>query len=1109
MADWRAFFDAIPPLSVHIVYGTDPSGALLRDRALETALVFAEARPPTRSASVDPTEPPSTIVLARGASNGDNLSEAFAYAMRHSDRQPMTVIVAERPSEVVIPPSSEHVVRSFPPEGDIVYFSVSRHDPGPERELHRALEVYYVWVQAERRPPMPIFFPGRPRADQNFRALVEKAPIAPSSARAFAAIVASDVFEGRLEVDRAIDVMLRAFRGAQPRELISSMADPEGDVSDLFMESPSASILLFTEEDEPEEEEQPGAALVARFDTPMPPGTKIGPAVVVYYEYDITTEELVDETTGEKFTVVDRENCRPVRMAALVATEDLDPATWKTTIGGVPIVSQAAIARYEADPTARGTAFADLSVGGREYETVIVDQSKHWSAAMAHAPKATLDPPADKFARAFANASVDDDGEITLLRPVRAGEIITIDYGDEFFEDLPEEKSGSFPHFSMNLIEEPPETSDEAEELLDVMFTHVWSALEAERLRFVDRFMNLAARFLIGTNDDPLAFNLCSADVPRARVDDEAAASKRIFEKIIEAKAAVLLTVVSSIVTADRAGDFVDELKAKQISSTDPNELWELAKIEWRQLDEYMDGIAKSDSVLHAELNQIVRVMEKESARVMNPLYNEVIDMREPQLGRDFVLPYTFAAVLEVAQARKRKQLEVWKKLFRDAGVDADKSISWEAARAAQIETGASIMRVPAEGERKRLREFVEFWSAYPELTVAGPSGERALIFTTAELIKIRDEEQRQRKTGDRQDENEMREEEGRRTLEEEEEWERRRDVRVAQERVRDERREANETEFDRIGSIIIYRRGGRGQTFDLWNRDSVLSLISIIEDTYKQLMSEINRNKTKVKVWAAWKALAQAAYEKTSSGVYSITSKFHEFVKRAIRILAEVDEYERTHHPKKYKKALADLGLARIKKKKRKKEKKKKARLRKPDSPIKATSPPRRPPSPPSPPPSPRRPSPPRPQRPSYAFEGVARALASVKRTSNDSVFFFYNTRGEGMTGTFANAYPNGTTLHKIEPGYVGSAGGVIEISDVTQRVTHFFVLYGGDERARDWYNHVPRGGFPPYLIATEEVKDRIDPAAEPVESVRFVLTVGGREEVFGMYRRVEVIEL
>jgi hypothetical protein len=1101
--DWDRFFETNPPKSAMVVYPLDAAGEELDfDPALQAALAKTGA-PAIYTWIADSSEPFQTVILARGAVTAENLRDAFEYAMQHVAAFTAVVIAAEGASEAAIPPSPRHVVRSFPPESGISYWMVSEHDPGPENELQRALTAYFVWVQAERRPKIPTFFPGRPRANEAFVILAQRAPIEPASARPLAREVAEDMFQGQAEVEHAIDVMVRAFQGSQPRELISSSLDPESYPSDLFGDDPVPSKLDVEEEEE--EEEEPPPELYDFFDTPLPPGVEMGPETVFYHEYDLKITEEIDEDTNEKYFVVDRENCRQVRSRVLVATEDLDPEVWRAKVGGKPIIAPTAIARYEADTTKIGTSFADIEVGGRLYETVIVDQTGHWSAAMAHAPLATLEPPAKKFERAFANASVDDDGNITLLRPVKADEMITIDYGDEFFTDQRATGSGSFGHFRLELVDDLPETRDEIEELESAMIKYVWRATAAEKLGYVEKFARLAASYLIISEDDPLPFSLCdaTADLTGKEASDELASAKRIFARVLNLKNEMLKSVVASFVNVDRAGDFIAELETKKISSTDPAELWDAAKAEWLMLDKYMEAARNQDTVLFWELKIIVDVMEREAARVMSPDYNEFRDVREPQLGRDFVLPYPFEAVRKIAMQRRSDQVEKWKQLFRDAGVDPEQTMSWEVASVEAASREARIAAVTDETARRKLREFVDFWRVYPEFTVVGPGGDRELKFTADQLLKVRKEEERQRVQAERDKELLERKE----TLEAfDEEEEERRELRAKEASERQAVREANEFEFGRLGDVILALRGEEGETFDPRDLTKVRRLISVIESSYKWFAMEVRRNKTKQRVWEAWKRFAESAYTRVGAEGYDATSKFHKFVERAVKILKTLEEYEILKHPKRHRKALERLGYQPPPKKKR--------RAKKPDSPVK-----KKPPTPPRPPPSPPprmlqltppRPSPPPPLPPSYGRRDVGRSVATVKRANNDSVFFFYNTRGEGLVDAFDDAYPNATVLHRIDPTYrPAAAGGVATVAQVSDKVTHFFVLYGGDESAGEWYRRVPRGGFPPYLLATEEVKNAIEPEAKPVTDAVIELELEGRVEKMRMYRKIEVIEL
>lgn len=1106
MASWGDFLKErrLNPV-VHVVYAADETGALKLDPKLEAALVTASAKV-TRGVRVDAVSPPDLIILEREAATGTNLEDAITAALRYSREIPLVIVAADAPSEVSIPAAPEHEVHFFPPFAGVTYISISRRDYEPLLELQNALESYTAWAQAGRHPPMPIFFPGRPRANENFRALAERAPIKPTRAAAWATAVTRDLFQSPKEIEHALDLMLRAFRGGTPRELISTSMGSEADVSDLFRSDPDPQWS----EDPPETEDAPSRELVKKFDTPMPVGVRIERRVN-YYEFDIQRVEEVDPVTGEKERVEIRENCRPVMGNTLRAIEALDPAEWTAHTGGIPLVSAAAIARYEADPKALGTELENVHDGEQIFERVILDQTHHWSGMFGYAPASNLYPLPDGFTRAFANVEIDDEtGEIRLLRPIADGEYLTIDYGEDFFGE------SSYPHFALEGIESIPESKDEELELLDVMMSHAWDAVEAERLNMDLSFIRHAAQIVLVTKEEltGLAFGLCAdvIPVPPERVELMRQAAARIFASVETTKEKILGEFVDKFNQIQEkqpgeaeAEELIKRLGEDTIKSLDPERLWEIARDEWTKLSSYLESTRDTDPILYTQLEQLIAVLDDEAARVMHPRYDPLIAYTPPRLGIDFVLPYTFDAMLRTAQGIKRTQLEEWRKLIRDADVDPDKRIDWDEAKRLASQWDTHVAAVPDPHERKELLKYAEFWRGYTEFTVVDPkSHARELVFSTDELLKIREKERQEQLQRREKAEEEKRHEETRKESETEEAEERRR-IRRAQEEERVKRREKERIEFNRLGrfmlELIVERSEGtkgRGEIFDTLSYASVAELIIRLEGQYSRLVTK-EWNKRQRERWENWKGLARDAYERSATGDYKTTGRYPKFVEDSIIILTKFEEYENNKHPHQARKALERLGEAQPEKKRRKKKKKKKkgTGIKKSISPAKAGEIVQfvaRPGSAGS---------------TSYSGVSVFRAAnALIPRTKGDAVFFFYGTRDEGIVEQFGAVYKDATILFKPGPGH---SGGIVSPDEVRTPVTFFFVLYGGDEDARRWYQRMPRGTAWPYLITTREIQGEIDSEARRITSMpAFEMQVGGEKiERFEMFRRVEIVVL
>ena len=1092
MASWDEFVKDRLPTAAHVVYAVDEDGMPILDPKLETALAAVGARV-TRGSVVDAIASPDLIILTHEMATGANVRAAFEAASGYARDLPVVVTVgSDRPSEMTMPSGSGLDTTFFPPLGGVTYFTVSRRDFDPLKELQDAFEVYYAWAKTGRRSPVPVFLFERPRADENFRALATRAPLDPSAIDPFAVVVARDMFQDPDDASRARELMGRIFRDELPRELISSSMEPEDDLSDLFLGSEAADEQ-WTDET-PENEDVPSRELVERFDTPLPSEVEIAPRVS-YYEFDTRIVDEKDPVTGEEYRVEERDNCRPVTSDTLRATADLDPETWTARTGGVPLVDPAAIARYEADPKALGTELEKVRDGERHFERVILDQTRHWSGMFGHAPAASVYPLSENLGRAFANVEIDEEsGEVSLLRPISKGEFLTIDYGEEFFGE------SAYPHFALGEIESEPESKDEEIEILDVMMSHAWDAAEAMRLSMDIGFVQQAANVLLVTDEDltGLAFGFCADVVATRNEKNNRDARMSIFERIEKAKAKVLKDLVKKG-TVDAPVDpkeaemqpLLRQIKESIIKSKNPEDLWKAAKHEWDLLNDYMEGIQDADPVLHAELNLLMGAVDDEGARVMHPRYNAMIALREPRFGVDFVSPYTFDAILKAAQTFKRLQLEEWRTLVRDSGLDPDKKVGWAEAKRFAIDRDAFIASRTNPVERESLRKFVDFWQGYPEFTVVDPeSHARELVFSGEELLMIREEEGRQNLERKRKLE-ETKKLEKEQEMREEREIEDRQSARKAQDEERDRRRDVERVEFDRLGRLMLERLAGRGESFDTADYGVVTELIVHLEDRYEHLIKKWS--KPQRARWDKWRALAKDAYERTAENEYKTTGKFPRFVETALVVLKEFEAYENRKHPHRMRETLARLGMEPTLEKKRKKTKKGTG-IKKSVSPAKASSPVK----------SVKRPDP---SPSSYTSASVFGAVSAlVRRARGDAVFFFYGTRSEGFVEQFEEVFASSTVLHK--PG-LGGEGGVVSPDVVHDVVTHFFVLYEGDEDARRWYERMPRGTSWPLLVATEEMQRRVDPQARLVDESSFEMMVGEKKEMFAMYRRREIVAL
>ena len=772
------------------------------------------------------------------------------------------------------------------------------------------------------------------------------------------------------------------------------------------------------------------------------------------------------------------------------------------------MVSEAAIARYEADPSATGTEIDGVEDGGIVRDRVILDQSRHWSGKFGYAPAALEYPVPASVRGAFANVEIIGEtaglgfggsgagadpaapaegkpGEILLVRTVRAGEFLTFDYGAEFFGE------NAHPRLFLENVAKKPRDPDTLENLIDVMMSHAWSAERAEALELVEAFARSAAQTLLvdEMNLSSLPFWICAvSDSPRER---EARAR---VAAAIESAEADLAREFSESGEESAVAEMLAEIARRAIESDDPVALWNAAKREWAEMNAHLETLESTDVVLHAQMRMVMDLIDEEDARVMRPGRVRFGNIEELRLGVDYVMPYTAIAVRRAAEEMKREMLETWKKLFRDAGVDPEKTVSWEEARAMAAEREDLMSRM-AEADRANMRDFVNFWLGYNEFTVADPDdpSKRELVHSVAEMLEVRATEIAQAET-ERERETEklakMREAEDR----EFEAAEERARVRKEQAASREARREAERAEFDRLGTALMTRRDpADASAFDLMDRDTVLHLIRVLEKSYGKLFESFKKPESDR--WRRWKDLANSAYVSAPGGGWATTAKHPKFVGDAVRVLGEFEAYERREHPKKYRKALEAAGLATPKRKKARK-----ARISNPVSPAKPSVSPALAISPASP----------RVEASaakSYPPADVFGAAANmIRRARGDAVFFFYNTRGEGLVEQFRAIFQDAEVLHRPEPGG-GGAGGAASPDDVLAKVTHFFVLYGGDVDAPRWYEQVTRGiaGWP-YLIATRESRDLVDPKAEMIAGSEF--DMGG--EKFAAWRRAaEVIVL